>query len=802
MLFRSIADASIQELWEYTEGSLNTIKATYIPDASLSDDFYWNSGYLEVSLGAIAGLDQFTTNSSANLAFFTVNASINILRAKDASQDVSINVIWTKLGYVDTSISDLITYTDGSLNDRVERHEWYQNGFHNAKDASISFNETTRVFDITPSSIAGEYVWYALGLKHTVTEDASIQIPDSEGLHVIYYSNSAGLATALNPSHEAVDNVIEKTAIIAYIQWDATNNLGKLMYELHGSNMSPATHHWLHDNMGAQFRDGMSLTDLVVDATGDDDVDAQFGVTAGEFYDEDIENELLDVVSTEGLEIWYLEGTDWRWITNPGFSVRSYLDTSTNRLAWNDAGTQTEVDNNDFVLCHIFATNITEGTRQDCKFIAVQGQFEYNTKLLARVGADVEINNLVYGSLPLEEVIPVATVIFQSSSGDDGLKGRIVSTDAGDDYVDWRSSNLKASGGVVTDHGTLAGLNDNDHGGIYHTQTYIDGSLGLRDASIIRIDASLGDYVRKDGDTMTGSLIINASTYSSSNGLFFGDGDTGIYESADDNLRISLAGTEYYRITTAEFGSSSGSGGRIRYSGASATVPVFIVGSEIDTGIGIAGTNQLSLIAGAIETLRVTTTGANINIYPTDASHAVHKFYVDSSFALITNIDSSLSDVWTELGDLDSSLDLYVEKAGDTMTGTLTIQDASLIVNDGNVEILGDLAATTKSFLIKHPTKEGMKLQYGNLEGPEHAVYHRGRIIGTDTIELPEYWSELTREESVSVQLTSNKPHLLYVKEITKDTVKVKKIGFGKIDCFYTVYGERKDVNKLKTERE
>ena len=39
-----------------------------------------------------------------------------------------------------------------------------------------------------------------------------------------------------------------------------------------------------------------------------------------------------------------------------------------------------------------------------------------------------------------------------------------------------------------------------------------------------------------------------------------------------------------------------------------------------------------------------------------------------------------------------------------------------------NVQIDGQLSATTKSFDIEHPTKEGKRLHHGVLEGPEHAA--------------------------------------------------------------------------------
>jgi hypothetical protein len=38
----------------------------------------------------------------------------------------------------------------------------------------------------------------------------------------------------------------------------------------------------------------------------------------------------------------------------------------------------------------------------------------------------------------------------------------------------------------------------------------------------------------------------------------------------------------------------------------------------------------------------------------------------------------------------------------------------------------GALTAASKSFDIPHPTKEGFRLRYGVLEGPEHGVYFRG----------------------------------------------------------------------------
>jgi hypothetical protein len=114
----------------------------------------------------------------------------------------------------------------------------------------------------------------------------------------------------------------------------------------------------------------------------------------------------------------------------------------------------------------------------------------------------------------------------------------------------------------------------------------------------------------------------------------------------------------------------------------------------------------------------------------------------------------------------------------------------------GNTIIEGSLSATTKSFDIAHPTKEGYRITYGCLEGPEHAVYHRGRTV-SDIIELPEYWSGLVDVDTTTVQLTPNgvyTPH--WVEKIQNNQIYIKSES-GKIDCFFLVHGERRDVPKI-----
>jgi len=116
--------------------------------------------------------------------------------------------------------------------------------------------------------------------------------------------------------------------------------------------------------------------------------------------------------------------------------------------------------------------------------------------------------------------------------------------------------------------------------------------------------------------------------------------------------------------------------------------------------------------------------------------------------------------------------------------------------SSGNTTINGSLSAVTKSFDIVHPTREGYRITYGCLEGPEHAVYHRGRTV-SDIIELPEYWSGLVDVDTTTVQLTPNgvyTPH--WVEKIENNQIYFNSES-GKIDCFFIVHGERRDVPKI-----
>tara|TARA_B100000927_G_scaffold192488_1_gene155205 strand:+ start:285 stop:1118 length:834 start_codon:yes stop_codon:yes gene_type:complete len=112
--------------------------------------------------------------------------------------------------------------------------------------------------------------------------------------------------------------------------------------------------------------------------------------------------------------------------------------------------------------------------------------------------------------------------------------------------------------------------------------------------------------------------------------------------------------------------------------------------------------------------------------------------------------------------------------------------------------------ARPKPFDIKHPSREGYRLRYACIEGPEVAVYHRGRLRGNNIIQLPYYWKDLVHEDSITVELQPiGKKQYLIVESFNNREIVIKDYHAdmgGQVDCFFHVYGERKDINPLITE--
>lgn len=129
----------------------------------------------------------------------------------------------------------------------------------------------------------------------------------------------------------------------------------------------------------------------------------------------------------------------------------------------------------------------------------------------------------------------------------------------------------------------------------------------------------------------------------------------------------------------------------------------------------------------------------------------------------------------------------------------------------GNINAVGSVSSNNgghvlsakKNFDIPHPSKEGWRLRHTCLEGPQNDVYIRGRLHNNNVIELPDYWKDFVHIDTISVNITPiGTDQGISIKRIGNDTITLQSKGNMPIHCFYTVYAERKDGEKLIAEYE
>lgn len=216
------------------------------------------------------------------------------------------------------------------------------------------------------------------------------------------------------------------------------------------------------------------------------------------------------------------------------------------------------------------------------------------------------------------------------------------------------------------------------------------------------------------------------------------------------------------------------------------------------SGNGISGTQTFTANQSGNATFTVTSNATNANTGSTivfrDASG---NFSAGTITAALTGTASNASSLgntaasgWAQLAAANTF------SAANSFNGLMTFTAG---LSGNGITLSGNLSAATKSFVIPHPTKRGMRLQYASLEGPENGVYVRGRTEEA-VIVLPDYWTGLVHSDSITVNLTPiGSGDLHWVKSIKGNKVKIASAS-GTINCFYTVYAERKDVPRLQVE--
>ena len=145
----------------------------------------------------------------------------------------------------------------------------------------------------------------------------------------------------------------------------------------------------------------------------------------------------------------------------------------------------------------------------------------------------------------------------------------------------------------------------------------------------------------------------------------------------------------------------------------------------------------------------------------------------------------------TIIGNTDQTGDI---KASGTITANNFV---------GSVSTASGKSSGAKAFDVPHPTKNGYRLRHICIEGPESAVYYRGRLKNQKKIVLPKYWKDLVDIDSITVQIQSIGVHQdIIVKRWDDENIFLQSQGALPINCFFHVFAERKDIEKLIPEYE
>ena len=330
-----------------------------------------------------------------------------------------------------------------------------------------------------------------------------------------------------------------------------------------------------------------------------------------------------------------------------------------------------------------------------------------------------------------------------SANGGFGTAGQTLHSNGSATY--WAADDN--SGGTVTSVVAGTGLS----GGTITTT----GTLSVNASYIATIASNSALYANA---SITNTFTVGTSTY------FVSNGNVGIGNTAPAH-KLSINGSGFFNGTfgggTQFYNDTSSARGKISLYGAGS---VYAIGMQ--SGVTFGGLNDWAM------TFQFNTTASRGFWWGHDG-HSV------AQGAMALTNDGRLT--------VAKSMRLGFGESDAVDPGT----DYTLSVN-------GSFAATTKSFVINHPTKPDMKLRYGSLEGPENGVYVRGKS-NTSIIELPEHWTGLVDEDTITVTLTPiGKKQRLYVKEIKDNAVVVG--GAWRPNYYYTVFAERKDVDKLIVE--
>lgn len=227
--------------------------------------------YLGNSLWTVLqnGITIVVGNDNNNWDFYF--KALNIPHDNITSMETSSNV-QTGLEYLMKLFRDILKEPTGFVNKFT--------------DSILTFDNATRTVSIAPMS--GSFDYYIRGKVYTCSTTYSYQITDTEGLWYFYF-NASGVFVGTQTPWSLLDPI----AIATNAYWDSTNKqFIRKNEERHGCVMDQDTHRLFHRAEGSKIDTsyplGLQIVNYIDNGDGSLNTHAQYGVTNGTFFDEDL----------------------------------------------------------------------------------------------------------------------------------------------------------------------------------------------------------------------------------------------------------------------------------------------------------------------------------------------------------------------------------------------------------------------------------------------------------------------------------------------------------------------------------
>lgn len=269
------------------------------------------------------------------------------------------------------------------------------------------------VFQIAPKVRKFDFYQFREVLTyHKKYNSESISFDATEGLHVVYYDFDPQtfeqiLVHLVNPSRDELAEIMQWVVPITFLYYDA--DLNEIIYfgdNRHGSWWNPWIHWSWHQTLNSTRETGLQFINIIADGTGNLPAHAEFGISAGSCFHEDIYAISSGKAAPADLPVFYfIEGNRPRIYEGSSNSLIVQ-----GLLCYNDSGSITAATDRWFVLYHVFFTNC-----QYHPFIAVVGQAQYEKVSTASYMLEGEVTR-VKELLPHQNLLHIGTLILQTST--------------------------------------------------------------------------------------------------------------------------------------------------------------------------------------------------------------------------------------------------------------------------------------------------------------------------------------------------------------------------------------------------